>query len=141
MKKILFCINLSLLLVLAVLESASADVLIITNPDVNETSLTKRDIEEIFLGKKGQWQDISKIRPVLMDEVEVLKEFLEIYVNKTQNQYINHWKRMLFTGKGKPPIRFKSSAEVVAYVSETAGAIGFVPAGTSVENVNTINVR
>ena len=140
MKKILTYLSICFL-ALWVGGTAYAEVMIITHPDVKETSLTKRDIKEIFLGKKGQWQDISQIRPVLMDEAEVLKEFLQTYIKKTSNQYTNYWKKMLFTGKGNPPIRFTSSAEVVAYVSKTAGAIGFVQAGTSVENVNTINVR
>jgi len=123
------------------LGTAFADVIIITYPGVEETTLSKKDIKEIFLGSRVQWRDRSKIRPVLLNEEEVLKEFLKIYVKKTEDQFLNHWKRMVFTGKGKSPKRFKSPAELIAYVSKTNGAIGCVESVTSVDNVNTIKVK
>ena len=141
MKKILVSLSIFFFLITLDLGTVFADVIIITYSGVEETSLSKKEIKEIFLGSRVQWRDRSKIRPVLLNKEEVLKDFLKNYVNKTEVQYLNHWKRMVFTGKGKSPKRFKSTAELIAYVSKTHGAIGCLESGTSVKNVNTIKVK
>jgi len=38
---------------------AWADILIISNKNVSETTLSKNYVQGIFLGKRGQWQDIG----------------------------------------------------------------------------------
>ena len=141
MKKILTSLIIIFFLALWEWAPAYAEVLIITHPDVKETSLAKKEIKIIFLGKKVQWQDKSKINAAILVEADLYKDFLQTYVNKTQNQFTNYWRKMIFTGKGFPPKRFQSSAELIVYVAETPGAIGFIKAGTEVKNVNVINVQ
>jgi len=141
MKKILICISLSSFLVLSVLGAAYAEVIIITNKDVNETTLSREDIKEIFLGKKVQWKDNSKIRFVTLTGGDLHREFLKNYVNRSATQYLNYWKKMLFTGRGEPPKGFKTLAELIAYVKKTSGAIGYIDARRHVQHVNIINVK
>ncbi len=44
------------------LSTAYAEVLIIANKDVPETALSQQEIQEIFLGKRVQRSDNSRIR-------------------------------------------------------------------------------
>jgi ABC-type phosphate transport system substrate-binding protein len=118
-----------------------ADVLIITNKDVKDTAITKEDLKEIFLGKKVQWTDNTKIRFVTSKEPDSHKTFLRTYINKSAKQYSNYWRKMVFTGKGKIPKSFTTSAEMIEYVSGTSGAIGYIGSSTTPANVNTINVQ
>ena len=141
MKKILIFISLSFFLLLSFSKTASADVLIIANKDVTETTLTKEDIQDIFLGKKVQWKDNSKIRFVTLKEGNLHKKFLRTYINRSATQYENHWRRMLFTGRGEKPKEFKSPEALIAYVTNTDGAIGYIGANTPVKNVIAINVK
>jgi ABC-type phosphate transport system substrate-binding protein len=121
--------------------AAHANVLIITNKYVKDTAITKADLKEIFLGKKVQWTDNTKIRFVTLKESGPHKTFLRTYINKSAQQYSNYWRKMVFTGKGKIPKSFATSAEMVKYVSATNGAIGYIGSSTKPANVNTINVR
>ena len=50
-------------------------------------------------------------------------------------------RKMVFSGKGCPPKQFRSSEELVDYVADTPGAIGFIQAGRAVKKVKVINVR
>ena len=133
---IFFCIVFAL-----VAGAAHADVLIIANKDVKDTAITKADLKEIFLGKKVQWKDNTKIRFAILKESDPHKTFLRTYINKSTQQYSNYWRKMVFTGKGRIPKSFATSSEMMKYVSSTNGAIGYVGSSTKPANVNTINVR
>jgi ABC-type phosphate transport system substrate-binding protein len=121
--------------------AAHADVLIIANKDVKDAAITKADLKEIFLGKKVQWRDNNKIRFVTLKDSGPHKTFLRTYINKSAQQYSNYWRKMVFTGKGKIPKSFATSAEMIEYVSGTNGAIGYIGSSTTLVNVNTINVQ
>ncbi len=53
-------------------------------------------------------------------------EFLAKVLDKTEQQLRAHWTRMIFTGKAKPPRNAQTAEEVLRYVSDTPGAIGYV---------------
>jgi ABC-type phosphate transport system substrate-binding protein len=48
---------------------------------------------------------------------------------------------MVFTGKGQKPKAFKTDEELIQFVSETSGAIGYVSADVTIKNVKTITVN
>ncbi len=121
--------------------AAHADVLIITNKDVKDTAITKADLKEIFLGKKVQWADNTKIRFVTLKESGPHETFVKAYINKSTKQYSNYWRKMVFTGKVRIPKSSTTSAELMDYVSGTNGAIGYIGSGTTPSNVNTVNVQ
>jgi ABC-type phosphate transport system substrate-binding protein len=124
-----------------IIGTAHANVLIIANKDVKDAAITKADLKEIFLGKKVQWSDNTKIRFVTLKESGPHETFLRTYINKSVQQYSNYWRQMVFTGKGKIPKSFSTSAKMIEYVSSTSGAIGYIGSSTKPANVKTINVR
>jgi ABC-type phosphate transport system substrate-binding protein len=120
---------------------AWADIVIIAHQDVPETTLTEKDLQEIFLGKRVQWKDNTAIHPVTVKEAELHKAFLKQYVNKSVAKWNAHWKRMVFTGNGTPPKQFDTQQELLNYVATTAGAIGYVDTEMPVKNVTIIEVQ
>jgi ABC-type phosphate transport system substrate-binding protein len=121
--------------------AAHANVLIIANKNVKDSVITKADLKEIFLGKKVQWTDNTKIRFVTLKESGSHKTFLRTYINKSSQQYSNYWRKMVFTGKGRIPKSFATNAAMIKYVSGTSGAIGYIDSRTKSANVNKINVH
>lgn len=120
---------------------AYADILIITNKDVPETRLTQKQIQEIFLGKRVQWKDNSKIRFVTIKESIIHGMFLKQYLKKSGSKWKAYWRRMVFTGRGVPPKVINTEAEIIAYVAKTKGAIGYVSSQKiSDGNENTVKI-
>jgi ABC-type phosphate transport system substrate-binding protein len=120
---------------------AWADMLIIANQTVPETSVTTKDLQEIFLGKQVQWKDTTVIHPVTVKDQKLHSAFLKQYVNKSIAKWNAHWKRMVFTGNGTPPKQFATQQELLEYVAKTAGAIGYIDSETPVENITIIEVQ
>lgn len=106
--------------------TAWAEILIITNKNVSENTLNQEHLQDIFLGKVVQWEDHKAIRMAVLRDPKLHEVFLEEYIHKSQNQWRMYWKRMVFTGRGLPPRTVNSEAEMLEYVAETDGAIGYV---------------
>jgi ABC-type phosphate transport system substrate-binding protein len=124
----------------AVCLAGDGDVVVIANPSVHETTLSKKDVGDIFLGKKTSWDDGSKIKFVVLTGA-THEIFLKSYVNKTEAQFNTFWKKQVFTGKGSPPKELDSNRAMVEFVAQTAGAIGYVSANADVSKVKTITIK
>ena len=118
-----------------------ADALIITNKSVSDPNITKDDIKKIFLGKKIKWKDKTKVHFVLSKDKDLHEAFLKTYIKRNPKQFKAYWKNMVFTGKGKTPKSFDTTEELIEYVANTEGAIGYIDSGTTAVNVNTVPVE
>jgi len=124
--------------------SYTDDIIVICNESVTESSLDAGDLERIYLGKKSKWNDNKKIRLTVLrgkaETKEIHESFLKQYVNKTMSQFGHYWASLSFTGKGIPPKPFETESDLIKYVSETEGAIGYVRSSTQPENIKTIKI-
>ncbi len=107
-----------------------ADVLIITNPETGISSLEKKEVKDIFTGKKTLLEGKKKIVIAVLEDSEVHRKFLRKFIKKTPSQFRNFWRRKVFTGEGKSPKTFKSEAGLIAFVAGTKGAIGYISTPT-----------
>ncbi|MBN2064617.1 MAG: hypothetical protein JW745_07420, partial [Sedimentisphaerales bacterium] len=63
------------------------------------------------------------------------------------SQFINSWKKLVFSGKSKMPKDFATEKEMVEYIAKTSGAIGYVHVNTSkdgsimTEKVKAITIK
>ncbi|MBW1940195.1 MAG: substrate-binding domain-containing protein [Deltaproteobacteria bacterium] len=121
--------------------ASDGDVIIIGNKNVPASSLSKKDIQNIYLGRKTKWDNNQKIIFVTLKKGEVHKRFIKEYVGKTSAQYRNYWKKQVFTGKGKAPKCFDAEEKLVDYVANTEGAIGYISSGTNKDSVKTISTN
>ena len=118
--------------------STEEAVIIIANKNVPASSLSIEDVKNIFLSKKTQWRDGSKIEFVTLKGCAAHDVFLKSYLEKTPSQYDSYFRNLVFTGKGKALRTFSTEAEVVKYVSGTDGAIGYVSSGTNTRAAKVI---
>lgn len=120
--------------------SGAGDILIIANKDVSASELSRNEIRSIFLGEKIRWNDDRKMTFVILKTKEH-DEFLRAYIGNTAAQYLNYWKKMVFTGKSKSPKAFDSPEKLLDYVAETQGAVGYIPSEAYNEKVKIISIK
>lgn len=116
------------------------DILIIANNSVNETTISKTKIQQIFLGKDKKWNGGDKIRLAVLKNGPIHESFLSTYLNRTRDRYDSYWKVAVVSGTGYPPKSFGTEADLLKYVNETKGAIGYISSSTSNEGVKLITV-
>ena len=119
----------------------AGEIAIVGNKDLTVDSLSKKDLKSIFLGKKTQWDNGKKIIFVILKTGDVHESFLKQFIGKSVSQYANFWKKMVFTGKGKKPKSFQTEDELVAFVGNTSGAVGYILSGSKADGVKSLSVN
>ncbi|ACL05932.1 conserved hypothetical protein [Desulfatibacillum aliphaticivorans] len=130
------------LLILLFLSSASlADgPIVIANKNVSQDSLTAKTLRNIFLGKERTWKEGGFIFPAALEGGPVHQKFLDLYLQKTPAQFSTHWRRIAFTGGSLKINLFKTERQLVDYVAQQEGAIGYIGAETPTVNVKQITI-
>jgi ABC-type phosphate transport system substrate-binding protein len=118
----------------------AGDIVVIGNKSVAESRLSKNDIKKIYLGTKTTWSDNQKIVFVIQDNTSISDEFLKTYVKKSASQFSSYWKSKVFTGQGTPPKSFASDEELVQFIAQTEGAMGYVSSNEGLDNVKILKV-
>ena len=111
----------------------------------NESKLAKLSDDEllrIYLGKKTLWEETgTRIQPALLEEEQqVAQAFLESTLKKSVSQYRAYWKRLLFSGGGSAPRTFRTSAQVIDFVTRQPGAIGVIESSAVDARVRVLDV-
>jgi hypothetical protein len=118
----------------------AAEVQVIANPSVTVGELTATDLKSVFLGSKTAVGGTA-VEPVLHTGGATHDAFLQAFIGKSDVALRNHFKTLVFTGKGAQPKTFASDAEVLKYVMSTKGAIGYVSATADVGGARKISVK
>lgn len=69
------------------------------------------------------------------------QRFLASVLQQTDADYIAYWTVRRYIGKGAPPRELATSAEVLAFVRRTPGAIGYIDANDLTPGVHVVTRR
>ncbi|MBA5639377.1 hypothetical protein H3H37_20140 [Duganella sp. LX20W] len=101
--------------------SAQAEVVVVVNPNAAETSLTKEQVAQYFLGKAEAFAPIDQ-----PESATIRSEFYQKVANKDLAQTRALWAKLVFTGKAMPPKEVASNADVKKAVLANPKAIGYI---------------
>ncbi|MBU0992288.1 MAG: hypothetical protein KJ737_07315 [Proteobacteria bacterium] len=123
---------------------SAMEVLIIANNSVHTDSLSKEEIKNIFTGVMSKWPDQKNIHFATLlpnvSNVDLHEAFTRKYIKKTSGQFEIFWRYQLFTGNRRMPPMCKDEQKMIEFVETTDGAIGYVSASASIQNVKIITV-
>lgn len=120
---------------------AIAEGILIANKTVTQRSISRADVELVFLGKKKKWENGNMIRLAALRQGAVNESFLREYVNKTPSSYASFWKIAVVSGTGHPPKFFRKEEDLVNYVANKEGAIGYISSATPHEEVKILSIE
>lgn len=84
-------------------------------------------LAKIFLKKVKRWDDGTPINPVdQADDSPVRESFTEAIHGKKVSAIAGYWTREIFSGRGVPPPKRTSDQEVIDFVRNDRGAVGYV---------------
>lgn len=137
----------ALLLVLAVVgpasTSAQEDFQVVVNSGNPTATLTAKQVSNLFLKKTTAWPDGLEARPVDLQPLSTTRARFSTAVHGRPVEAVKrYWQRQIFAGRGTPPVELTSDREVLEFVSEHPGAIGYVAAQTALsEGVSVLSLR
>lgn len=103
---------------------------IVVHPETEIGSITRAELSKIFLKRLRTWKSGERAVPV--------DQLLGSPIRQVFSEHVHHrsvinvevfWKRMIFSGRDVPPLELASDEEVLEYVRETPGAVGYLSSG------------
>ena len=117
------------------------EIVLIANKTVSEDCLDKRAVSHIYMAEQTKWNNGDTIMVVMQKTGTVHEDFLSRIIDISPTALRNIWKKVIFTGMGNPPRIFKSEEDLVNFVRDTKGAIGYIGSSTSHEGVKIIKIK
>lgn len=109
----------------------SEDLKVVVNGNNSMTSIDTGHLSKIFLKETVTWPDGSEAVPVDMaPESGVRKKFSKLVHGRKVAAIKSYWQRQIFSGKAVPPVEFTSEEDLLFFVAETPGAVGYVSNST-----------
>jgi len=113
----------STLLAFALCEAHAQNVVIIGHAGLSKLNTTT--VQRIFTGKAIEVDGIH-VTAVNLKSGALRDRFLQRYLNQDDEKYTAYWTVRRFIGKGIPPKELLNAAEVIDFVQNTPGAIGYI---------------
>lgn len=116
-----------IVLLLAGIQTAQAEIAVITHPEVKQIGVSREQVADIYMGKSKSFPSGVSAKPVDQSANSPVREtFYKAVVRKSASAVNRHWSRLKFTGKGKPPRVIAGDEAVKNWVAANPGAIGYI---------------
>lgn len=119
--------------------SWAGDVKVIANSSIAADSISPRELRSVFLAEKSRLGGI-RVEPVFEKGGAAHEVFLRQYLDQSDSELQTYYRALVVTGRGSMPKALASDEDVVLYVSQTKGAIGYVSLGASTPGVKILAV-
>jgi ABC-type phosphate transport system substrate-binding protein len=139
MKKFLNAFLLAALASIFVVQ-AKAQVIVIANPGVKTSEVSKSDLKDVFTGASTSLGG-SSVVPILLKAGTANEEFLQAYIGKNDAAYRAGWRSLVFSGQATMPKSLDGDAAVVEFVAHNAGTIGYIGKATPHDGVKVLAVK
>lgn len=103
---------------------------VIVNRGNPVTRLTAEQVSQLFRKQTTSWETGATVVPVdLKEGTGVRGAFSRDILGKSVAAEKARWQRLVFSGRGVPPMELATDDEVVAFVAANLYAIGYVSSG------------
>jgi TonB family protein len=114
---------------------------VIVHPSNSLTMLTRSEVSNLFLKESALWSDDTVVEPVDLGGESPIREAFSLEIhNRSAGNIRSYWQREIFSGGLVPPLEIESEEQVIDYVRQRPGAIGYVSAGSELDGVKTVAV-
>ncbi|WP_339770620.1 hypothetical protein [uncultured Paraglaciecola sp.] len=115
--------------------SASTGVIVVANTADKSIKLNRQQVRNLFMGGAVPYE-LEAVSLPPDNQTRVL--FNTKVVGLTESRIQSYWAQMRFTGRKRAPKEINSESLVLEYIENTAGAVGYLPEGTSIPDNLTI---
>ena len=132
-----------IILLLTILSTYSAGQIVIVNSSNSVTQLSKAALRNIYLGNTSTWENSKQI--VIIDYVadnQLRNSFSDLYLNLSPKRVSMIWIKASLSGKTIPPKVFHTEDEIIKFVSENEGAIGYLGKASNLpQNIKIVQIQ
>lgn len=115
---LVFCLN-----IICASSAYAEDVVVIVNKNSSLNKLTRKEVVDVFLGRKRTDAILPMDFPI--DAVE-RDQFYSRLTGKSSSEMNSYWARLKFTGRATPPTLMKSRTEAEKMLNDNLNAVTYM---------------
>jgi len=121
---------------------AAAEVVIVVSPQNPTTTLSRSEVSNIFLGRTNRFPNGQPAVPIDQPESsQPREEFYRDISNKQPADIKAYWSRMIFTGRGQPPMVVEGDEQVKKTLADQPDGIGYIDRAAADDSVKVLAVQ
>lgn len=106
------------------------------------TTITRREVANIFLGKSNRFPNGNPAVPVDQSESSAPRtEFYRTIGDMQPAELKAHWAKMIFTGRGQPPMTVDGDEQVKKTLASRPEGIGYIDRAAVDDRVKVLAVQ
>lgn len=114
----------------------------VSNP---HSELTQKELSYFFLKKVTRWKDFDElVHPVDREEDSQIRKLFTLKIHRRKISAIKaYWQQQIFSGREIPPLEQSTDEDVLRFVSQKKGAIGYISMSVDLsayKKVKVINI-
>ena len=115
---------------------------VVVNPGNPATALERSEAARLFMKKVTTWPDGTPVAVVDQSRTAPVRAAFSRDVHKRDVEaVVAYWTTLVYSAREMPPPVKRSDAEVLEFVRQTPGAVGYVSVDASVEGVKVVALR
>ena len=115
---------------------------VIVNTRNAVATVERAELARLFMKKVTEWPDGTPVEAVDQERAAPVRAaFSKDVLKRDANAVAAHWATLLYSGRDVPPAIKRSDDEVLEFVRNTPGAVGYVSASASLQGVKAVSVR
>ncbi len=119
-----------------------ADYIVVINSDAGINEISAAELKRIYLKKVPVLPNGIPATIVGLKKGEAREGFLVNVLRKSEAGLNSYWSRLMFSGRAQPPRLFNNDAELIQFVSNTPGSIGYVDSETDLgDNIVALKIN
>jgi ABC-type phosphate transport system substrate-binding protein len=120
----------------------SADVVPVVSSRSAITTLSKSQIVDIFLGRRTRFPDGTVAVPIDQTEGSAVRDqFYSSIADMSAAQLKAFWSKIIFTGRGQPPLAVPTSLEAKKALAANPSAISYIDSSQVDDGVRVVLLR
>lgn len=123
-------------------DAAHASVVVVVSPANPTTVLSRQEVQDIFLGRSAQFPDGRRAVPVDQSPDSAVRQaFSSGLLERTSAQIRSHWAKIIFTGRGRPPVDVADDDAVKSAIASNPHAIGYIHSDRVDDRVTVVELQ
>jgi TonB family protein len=114
----------------------SIELQIVAHGSVPASSLSREALVDLFLKRTETWIDGTTVHPVdLLKDSPLRKTFSRYVLERNVSAVESYWRKQVFSGTASPPLTLRTTSDVLDYIGNKPGAIGYVATGAALGDI------
>ncbi len=121
---------------------AEPPVIMVVSPENPTTTLSRQEVQDIFLGRTARFPDGRRAVPVDQSPDSAVRQaFSNGLLERTPAQIRSHWAKIIFTGRGRPPVDVADDDAVKSAIASNPHAIGYIRPDQVDDRVSVVELQ